>query len=88
MFGRVNKGEGVTPICTVVTTVIGDQIVTGVNGQDMDYKWLVDGQSTPKLSVKTQEIGHVHITCGTADSARGPMWLYFHYSDFKERACM
>ena len=69
----VPRGE-VTPICTVVTTVISDQIVTVVSGQDIDYKWLVDGQSTTKLSVKTQEIGHVHITCGTSDSDRGPMW--------------
>ena len=75
VFERVYQGEGVTTICTVVTTVIGDQIVTVVNSQDIDYKWLVEGQSTTKLSVKTQEIGHVHITCGTSDSDRGPMWL-------------
>jgi len=37
------KRRGVTPICTVVTTVIGDQIVAEVNGQDMDCKWLVNG---------------------------------------------
>lgn len=60
LFEHVYQGEEVTPMWTVVTTVISDQIVTVVNGQDMDYKWLVDGQSTPKLSVKTQEIGHVH----------------------------
>ena len=46
------QGEGATPVCTVVTTVIGNQIVAVVSDQDMDYKWLVDGQSTPKLSVK------------------------------------
>jgi len=23
----------------------------------------------------------VHIICGTADSARGPMWSYFHHSE-------
>ena len=74
VFERVYHGEGVTTICTVVTTVIGDQIVTVVNSQDIDYKGLVEGQSTPKLSVKTQEIGRVHITCGTSDSDRGPMW--------------
>ena len=73
VFERVYHEEGVTTICTVVTTVISDQIVTVVDGQDMDYKWLVDGQTTPKLSVKTQEIGHIHIIHGTADSARGPM---------------
>jgi len=73
----------VTFLCTVVTTVIGDQIVTVVSDQDMDYKWLVDGQSILKLSVKTfHEIGHIHIIRGTADSARGPMWSYFHHSEY------
>ena len=79
-FERVYQGEGLTPICTVVTTVIGDQIVTIVNGQDMDYKWLVDGQIIPKLLVQTShkitynyhEIGHIHIICGIADSVRYP----------------
>jgi len=52
VFERVYQGEGVTLICTLVTTV-SDQIVAVVNHQDMDYKWLVDGQSTPNLSVKT-----------------------------------
>ena len=65
-------------VCTVVTTVIGDQIVAVVSDQDTDYKWLVDGQSTPNLSVKTQELGHVHITCGTADSGRGPVIAIIH----------
>ena len=68
----------VTFLCTVLTTVIGDQIVTVVNGQDMDYKWLVDGQSIPKLSVNTL----TKLIHGTADSARGPMWSYFHYSEY------
>ena len=44
------KGSEVTPIYTVVMRMTGDQIV--VNDQDMDFKQLIDGQSTPKLSVK------------------------------------
>ena len=44
------KGSEVTPIYTVATRMTGDQIV--VNDQDMDFKQLIDGQSTPKLSIK------------------------------------
>jgi len=78
VFEHVYQGEGANSICTVVTTVIGDQIVTVVSDQDMDYKWLVDGQSIPKLSVKTShEIGHIHIIRGTADSAWGPNVVVF-----------
>ena len=68
----------ITFLCTVVTTVIGDQIVTVVSDQDMDYKWLVE-----KLSDKTShKIGHIHIIRGTADSVRVPMWSYFHHSEY------
>ena len=36
---RVYQGEGVTPICTVVTTVIGDKIVTA----SMVKIWIISG---------------------------------------------
>ena len=63
------KGRGVTAICTVVTTVTVTKLLyTVVNGHATDYKWLVDGQSIPNLSVNIQEIWPVHTNCGTADS--------------------
>jgi len=44
----------VTFLCTVVTTVIGDQIVAVVSDKTWIISgWLMDRESTPKLSVKT-----------------------------------
>jgi len=42
------KGSEVTPLYSVVMRMTGDQIV--VNGQDKDFKQLIDEQSTTKLS--------------------------------------
>ena len=85
------KGREVAPMWTVVTTVTGNQIVTIVSGQDMDYVsgWLMDKAPQNSLSISPvicRLVNQVAL-CYLALSFTSILHPNTHSYGFEEHAC-